>query len=277
MFNPQTLYCLTLILMLLLPGIGNSETPGKLLPSEATTLMVAQAMHNPDASRKDVYEHYLPRVITDDLDLDEQFYLGEVYYFALMPEEARDAYYPLLNDGSMRARVAWQRIIQIRFRAFQMYDRAARDMANFRKAFRADPADRIYLSNQVLNFGNYYAGQGLHEKVVDVVEAELSALDYDGAYASFIHPATFIASYDALGKKQQALAHLRAAHDGLSKTLKARQQEVPENDHIYPLPDERYYFFFTPLNEKLGWKQQNDKFQSLIEDLASAIDRIEET
>ena len=141
MLNTQTLQLLTLILVLLLPGIGDAETPGKLLPSEATTLMVMQAMNNPDASRKDVYEHYLPRVITEGLDSDELFYLGEVYFFALMPEEARDAYYPLLNDNSMRARVAWQRVLQIRFRAFQMYDRAARDMVNFRKTFPADPAD----------------------------------------------------------------------------------------------------------------------------------------
>ena len=275
MLNSRTLQLSTLILVLLLPGVGEAETPGKLLPSEATTLMVTQAMNNPDASRKDVYEHYLPRVITEGLDSDELFYLGEVYFFALMPEEARDAYYPLLNDNSMRARVAWQRILQIRFRAFQMYDRVARDMVNFRKNFPADPADRTYLSRQVLNFGNYYREQGLHQKVVDVVEDELAALNYDGAYASFIHPATFIESYAAVGKTEQALAHLKGAHEGLSRTLQARQRQAPEKDHNYPLPDDRYYFFFTPVNEKLGWRQQNDKFQSLIDELASAIARME--
>ncbi len=275
MRNSHLLQPLTIFLLVSLPIVGKSEIPGKLLPSEATILMVTEAMNNPDASRKEVYEDYLPRVITSDLDDDQQFYLGEVYFFALMPEEARDAYYPLLNDGSMRARVAWQRIMQIRFRAFQMYERAARDMVNFRQAFPADPADRDYLSRQVLNFGNYYAEQGRHEKVVNVVEEELAALNYDGAYASFIHPATFIESFIAAGKKQQALTQLRAARDGLSRTLNDRQLDKPEQDHIYPLPDERYYFFFTPLNEKLGWQQQNDKFRHLIEDLDSEIERIE--
>ncbi|MCG8462595.1 MAG: hypothetical protein MI919_40440, partial [Holophagales bacterium] len=85
----------------------------------------------------------------------------------------------------------------------------------------------------------------------------------------------FIEAYAAVGKTEQALAHLKGAYEGLSRTLEARQRQAPDKDHNYPLPDDRYYFFFTPVNEKLGWRQQNDKFQSLIDELASAITRME--
>jgi hypothetical protein len=269
--------CLTVLALLWLPQIAKSESPGKLLPSEAITLMVTDAMNNPTFSREDVYQAYLPRVITDDLNEEEQFYLGEVYFFALMPEEARDAYYPLRQGESLVARVAWQRLLQIRVRAFEMHERAATDMVNFRKTFAADPADREYLSRQVLNFGNYYARQGEHEKVVGVVEAELAALNYGGAYASFIHPATFIESYIATGRMQQAIKHLQSAHDGLTETLKVRVSSPPDDDYNYPLPADRYSFFFTPVNEKLGWQQQNDKFLQLIDNIGASLKMIEST
>ena len=156
-----------------------------------------------------------------------------------------------------------------------MYERAARDMVDFRKNFPADPADREYLSRAVQNFGNYYAGQGKHEQVVEVVEAELAALNHEGAYSSLLHPATFIDSYVATGKKDQALQHLEAAREGLSNTLANRLGDEPENDYVYPLPADRYFFFFTPLNERLGWGQQNDKFRQLIAELDAEVRRIE--
>ena len=265
----------TLAILILLPVFSLAADPGRLLPSETFTLMLNQAMNNPSLSRRDVYEQYMPRLITVDLDQLEQYYLGEVYFFALMPEESRDAFYALRHGDSMLARVAWQRIIQIRFRAFQMYERAARDLVYFRETFPADPRDREYLSRQVLNFGTYYAEQGAHDQVVELVEAELTALDFDGAYNSLLHPATFIASYIAVGKKDLALSHMQAARDGLTSTLTERLRNRPEEDYNYPLPADRYAFFLTPVNEKLGFSQHNDKFRALIAALDAAIAELE--
>jgi hypothetical protein len=266
---------LLLISLLTLPQSGIANSPGQLLPSEAFKLMMMEAMNRPESSRKDIYEAILPRVMTESLGEEDQFYLGEVYFFALMPEEARDAYYPLLDGTDMTARVAWQRLLQIRFRAFQMYERAAMDMVNFRKRFPAEPADREYLSRQVQNFGSHYADQGSHVKVVEVVEQELAALNFEGAYTSFVHPATFIDSYVAIGKKGKALEHLKSARMGLAKTLADRKLVEPREDYVYPLPADRYFFLYTPLIERLGWKQTNDKFEALIERLAGEIERIE--
>jgi len=267
---------LTLIFSLFLPNIGLAEQPGKLMPSEAIVLMLSQAMNKPslERNRKSVWKTLLPRVITKDLSLDERMSLGEVYFFSFMPEEARDAYYPLLEGESLRARVAWQRVMQIRFRAFGMHERVSIDMRNFRKSFPVIPRDREYLSRQVTNFANLYASENKHEKVVSEIEAELAVMNYQGAYSSFMLPATYIKSYVATGKKQEALNHLVLARDGLSKTLDSRKKQKPENDWVYPLPADIYYFFYTPLNEKLGWQQKNDKFEILIDKLNAAIHSI---
>ena len=256
-------------------AVAEDDAPGALLPSEALVLILWEAMHRPEASREQVFEPVLPRVIVDDLDDDELFFLGEVYFFALMPEEARDAYYPLRDGTSLRARVAWQRLLQIRFRAFEMYDRVAREMVRFRERFPPDPADRTYLYHHVLNFGRMHAGAGEHDKTVAAVEAELAALDYSGAYDSLMLPSTFIESYRAQGKLDQALRHLRRARDGLAQTLEARLADPPEEDQYYLLPARRYAFFFSPVTEKLGWEQHNDKFRELIRRLEEAIASIE--
>lgn len=245
------------------------------MPSEALTLILWDAMHRPEASRSEVFEPILPRVVVDDLDKQELFFLGEIYFFALMPEEARDAYYLLRNGQSMRARVAWQRLLQIRFRAFGMHERVAREMIRFREMFPPDPADRTYLSTQVLNFGRLYAGEAEHDKVVEAVEAELEALDYGGAYMSWLLPSVFIDSYAAEGKRQQALDHLRRARAGLTARLEKRLENPPENDQHYLLPARNYAFFFTPVTEKLGWEQENDKFRELVGRLDAAIVSIE--
>ncbi len=263
------------IMTLSFSAISTAQEPGKLLPSEAMVLMVNEAMNNPELSRKDVFHDMLPRVITGNLDNHEQFYLGEVYFFALMPEEARDAYWPQRLGNSMRARIAWKRLMQIRFRAFGLYDAVAEDVVNFRKTFGADPADREYLARQTRNLGNYYRDLGQHEKVVEAVEAELAVLDYKGAYSSFLLPATYVDSYTEVGKRSVALAHLRSAKDGLTKTLNYRESAQPADDYTYPLPSDNYAFLFTPLNSNLGWEQYNDKLRQLIEKIDTAVAEIQ--
>jgi len=267
--------CMTVAPFVSLPAISADAAERPLLPSEALTLILWDAMHRPEASRSDVFEPILPRVLVDDLDDEELFFLGEIYFFALMPEESRDAFYPLRNGRSMRARVAWQRLLQIRFRAFGMHDRVAREMIRFRETFPPDPADRSYLSTQVLNFGRLYANEGEHDKVVKTVEAELRALDYSGAYLSWMLPSVFIDSYVAAGRREQALEHLRRARAGLTATLEARHGNPPATDQHYLLPARNYAFFFTPVTEKLGWEQHNDKFRELIGRLDDAIASIE--
>lgn len=264
-----------LVVMVLTPVSVSANEPGNLLPSEAIVLMLNKAMKNPELTRQDVFEDLLPRVITEGLDERETFLLGEVYFFSLDAGSARDAFWQVRSGNSMIARVAWKRIIQIRFRAFQMFEQAASDMERFRERFPAVPEDRGYLGGQVRNFGMLYRDSGEHEKVVQVVEAELAALNNDGAYDSFIYPAFFIDSYTSVGKRGVALSHLKKARDGLSETLRTRERNPPEEDYAYPLPSDNYAFLYSPATDRLGWSQENRAFRKLIAALSESIASIE--
>ncbi len=242
--------------------------PGNLLPSEAMVLMLNAVENRSDATTRTemqtVTARYLPRVVTDNLMRFELFKLGDIYMFALMPEEARDVFLPFLDGDDLYSRAAWQRIIQIRFRAFDMYEQVLKDMESFRKRFPPVPVDREYLFSQVRNIGGMYTKQERHEDVVEAITTELDALDYTGAYKSFELPGAFMSSYVAIGKKKLAMEQLKNAIAGLGKTLAQRCANPPDEDYNYPLPSERFHYFYPPAVQSIGWKQQNDQLQALI-------------
>ncbi len=246
----------------------------KLLPSETHTLMVNAVDVQPDLKRIDATKPYVSRVMTTKLSREEQFYLGEIYFWNFMPKEGYEVYKAFLNGEDDFARAAWQRAMQIDFRAFDKHKKVEADLNNFRKKFKPIPDDRLYMFGQVYNVANKYAEEGNHEKVLQLIDEELNSLNYEGAYSSFQLPAYFAKSYNELGKLDKALQLMQSAKDGLEKTLKEREQKIPETDPDYPTHSSRVIYMATIITDKMSYAEMNNKFEELITKLTGYMEKI---
>lgn len=258
---------LTVVLIALILHSPLWAQDSRLKPSEALTIMLHEMGMNPGIERSQVYDKYLPLVTTGDLNQHEQFLLGDVYFLSFKPEEARDAYYPFLEQDDLYGRVAWQRILQIRFAAFEMVDRVEKEVKTFRERFKPIPEDRLYMYWQVRNLGNHYREQNDHAKVVELIEDELTALDYSGPYSSFALPALFFSSYAAINKHDRAWAHLAKARAGLVNTLHNMEENTVSIEPEYPLPGAGSNFLYHPVIEKSAPGLQQQHFRKLIQQL----------
>lgn len=264
---------LIMILIILSTTVqAQEQKPGMLLPSEALILMYNAVDQNPDVSRIDNTLPYLERVITTNLSSDEQFYLGEVYFWDFKPKEAEEAYKPFLTEDSKRGRSAWQRTMQIKFRAYDLHEEVETDLKKYRRKFKPIPADRYGLFGQVYNVASLYQGKNEHEKVIQLIEEELSTLNHEGAYRSFQLPAYFIESYKAVGKNEEAIQLLQSAKSRLEQTLADRMKSIPEDDHFFVEHGSVVTGMDNTFTEEIGYQQMNKKFEDLIESLAKAIE-----
>ena len=254
---------------------AQSDENTKLLPSEALTLMYAAVDANPDGKRIDATKRYQSRVITIGLSDEEQFYLGETYFWNFMPIEAKAAYTPFLTRDDKFGRVAWQRVMQINFAGFKMYDEVEEQLTLFYKRFKVEPDDRSFMVEAVMNLGRKYQGEGNHEKVLQLIDNEYSHLNFEGPYISYILPAIFIESYKALQKTDKAISMLEKAKDGLQETLDNREKEIPEKDNRYA-QNYKIEEMLTAVTEKLGYAQRNEKFERLIESIDNHIKKLKE-
>lgn len=262
----------TILIFLTITVHAQEQKPGMLLPSEALVLMYNAVDQNPDVSRIDNTLPYLERVITTNLSPDEQFYLGEVYFWDFKPREAEEAYKPFLDEEGKRGRSAWQRTMQIKFRAYDLHAEVEEDIKKYRDRFKPMPEDRYGLFGQVYNVASLYQGKNDHEKVLYLVTEELNTLNYEGAYTSFQLPAYFIESYKALGKHEEAIELLRSAKAGLEATLEKRMKNIPEDDHFYVQHGKIVTDMDNAFTEKIGYQQMNKKFEDLIKSLSKAIE-----
>lgn len=244
-----------------------------LLPSEALVLMYNAVDHNPDVSRIDNTLPYLERVITTNLSSDEQFYLGEVYFWDFKPKEAEEAYKPFLTENGKRGRSAWQRTMQIKFRAYDLHSEVESDLKKYRKKFKPMPEDRYGLFGQVYNVASLYQGKNEHEKVLQLISDELNTLNHEGAYRSFQLPAYFIESYKAVKKNEEAIQLLQSAKVGLEKTLANRMKSIPEDDYFFVEHGNVVTSMDNAFTENVGYQQMNEKFEALIESLELAIEK----
>ncbi len=266
---------LFLTFMLILSGeLRAQDNQNKLLPSEALTLMIHAAAMNPELKRIDATKPYLSRVITTDLSREEQYILGDIYFWNFMPDESFEMFSKFLDDNNDLARASWQRVLQIRFRAYNEHDKVEGLIKEFREKFKPDPRDRFYVFGQTLNLGRKYAEEVNHERVLSLINEELETLNYEGAYRSFELPGFFFESYEVLGKKKEALTLLKEAKKGLELTLSERKKNLPEKDLDYlPLYATRASGMENIVTDKLSYGQMNGKFEELIDNLSNYIEK----
>ena len=263
----------TIILLVLgtLNSQSKSNFKGKLLPSEGLALTYDAMNSNMDGKRMEVIGHILPRVVKENLSGDELFYLGDLYFWNFKPKESEDAFKPFLKEKGLRARSAWQRSLQIKFRAYDKHDEVEKLIREYRKQFPAIPEDRYGMFGQVWNVASRYEKLGDYKKVLQLISEELKSLNYSGAYRSFNLPAYFNKSYRELGKVDEAIKLLEIAMNNLSKTLKNRKNNIPKNDPLYVVHSNRVERMLTPYQSKKSYTQINQKFEELINALNESI------
>lgn len=257
---------ITALTLLSLSAYGKQD--GKLLPSEALVLMYNEVDLHPEKERIQNTKPFQTRVITEGLSGDELFYLGETYFWNFMPKEAAEAYANFLEENSPRGRAAWQRYLQIQFRAFEKHDLVEQKIKEYQAKYKPIPEDRAGMIGQVWNIAERYRKMGNHEKVVELVNAEIATLDYNGAYSSFQLPGIFFMSYKEAGRIDEAIKMISEAKAGLNKTLEARKSKTPEKDFAYVVHSAPVRGMDTVMTEKLSYQQMTEKFEGLINSLS---------
>lgn len=261
-------YSIFIAALTLLSLSAHGQQDSKLLPSEALVLMYNAVDLHPEKQRIQNTKPFQARVITEGLSGDELFYLGETYFWNFMPKEAAEAYANFLEEDSPRGRASRQRYLQVQFRAFEKHDLVEQKITEYRAKFKPTPEDRSGMIGQVWNIAERYRKMGNHEKVVELVNAEIASLDYNGAYSSFQLPGIFFMSYKESGRMDDAIKMISETIAGLKKTVEARKSKTPEKDFAYVVHSAPVRGMDTVMTEKLSYQQMTEKFEALIESLS---------
>ncbi len=252
---------------------AQAKSQQMLMPSEALYLTYKAIDNNPTGDRIKNIGHLMPRLITENLKVDELFFLGEMYFWNFKPNEAAAAYKHFLSENGSRGRAAWQRYLQIKFRAYDEHKEVEKLISDYRLKYKAIPEDRYGMFGQVYNQANLYQKKGNYKKVVEMIKDELNSLNYSGAYRSFILPAYFNKSFRELKKTSEAIELLENAIKGLKATLKKRNSKKPGKDIRYAVHTNPVERMHTVMTARLGYAQMTEKFEDLIKQLEDSVQK----
>lgn len=236
----------------------------KLNPKELFVLMVDAVEKNPTAKRIDITKPFLKRIDSSNLSREDQFYLGEIYFWNFMPKPA-NAMYKLVSEGNDDlARSAMKRELIIQTRAFKNIEKAEKLLNSYRLKFPPKEQDYNYLYGRVYEVADSYAKKGNHKKSIDLVEEELKALDYKSPYNSYKLLIHFFTSYKELGKEKVAIQQLENIITELKKELTQRIDKKPQKDEDFVVHIPKITNMLTLVDKKLNYSQITEKFKDLI-------------
>jgi len=247
------------------------EQKARLLPSEAIALIYYRTDMNPNASRDVNTKPVQPLVITENLEGDELFFLGETYFWNLMPNESYAAFEQLKDQNTLAARASWQRMFVININGFQDYKGTESMLDDYRKKFKPMAKDRAGAFFAVASLAYYYSKQGQPEKAVNVINDEIASLDFEGPYSSYGALEQFKKVFTDSGKEEAWRKMTLEVQQGLKAKLKERKQNIPEKDTRYARHSPPVEGMLTVMTEKLGYEQTNEKYQALIDLLEKAL------
>ena len=253
-----------------------SAQNGNLLPSEVLALMYLEVNENPGKERIENTRRFGERVRTENLDLKEQYLLGEVYFWNFQPKESKEAFSKVLDSNSVYANAARQRIWIIDINALGLFDEVENDLKDYMENVSADPSDRFGSSFGISLLARKYLKDGDHQKLVNLIDKELDRLDFTGAYTSFLLPVRYANSYLEVGKQKELNKKLKKIRDGLSKTLLSRKDAIPEKDFKHTEYCSTVNNMLTAATEKLGYAQMNEKYEGLIDRIDQYLNDVED-
>ena len=265
-----------LILLLLLSTTIQAtaqENKPRLLPSEAIALMYYRTDMNPEQSRDVNTKPIQPLVITEGLEGDELFYLGETYFWNLMPKESYAAFEKIKDQNSLAGRAAWQRMFIININGFQKIKETEVLLGEYRKKFKPISADRNGAFYAVASLAYIYTQEGEFDKAVKVISDEINSLTFEGPYSSYSALSRFKKAFLESDNEKEWRELTQNALNGLKAKLKQRINETPEKDIRYAEHSDPVSGMLTVMTEKLGYAQTNEKYQELIDELTEALNQ----
>lgn len=231
------------VLLLGVMCAANAQEESKLKPTEVLYYSLKAMAENPGANRLETVSEFYKRLDETELDDVEEFARAEVAFVNLLPGEAQYYYEPYMSESGMRARIAWQKVMQIQFRGYRRPDITEEMIADYHKKFAPDPADIWDTSFQIANFANTYLSEGEHEKVVDIVLKEVARMPRNAPYRAFALPVQFIGSFAAIGRLDEAMALIRDIRREMQQQLLTITSGQPNGAVVYapvPLKTGRY-------------------------------------
>ncbi len=213
-------------------SFGQSQS--KLQPTEVVYYSLKAMAENPAARRLPTIKQYFDRLETENLDEDQNFALGEVYFLNFKPGESLTQYEMFMDGADLRARIAWQKAMQIEFSAYDRHEKVEGMVEEYWLKFPPMPQDIWHADWQIKNLANKYLKEGNHQKVVDIVTREVNRLPTNAPYRSLRLPAVFMNSFVAVGQEDAARTMLRqsviAMRQGLANHLSVQKTSI----NIFP-------------------------------------------
>ncbi len=210
--------------------LGQGEPAAKLQPTEVVYYSLKAMAENPAARRIPTIKQYFDRLNVDELDEIQNFALGEVYFLNFKPAESLAQYEMFMDGGGLQARIAWQKAMQIHFNAYDRYEKIEGMVEDYWRKFPPITEDIWHTDWQIKNLATKYKKDGDHQKVVDIITKEVNRLPTNAPYRSLRLPATFLNSFIAAGKEDEARAMLRksvvAMRQGLADLIAAQDKNI---------------------------------------------------
>ncbi len=203
------------------PASNNSIT---LHPTEAANLVWQELYSQPDISQqKEIVEKYFSRVPEQDEETRDRLImlaLGEEAFLTFDPKKALQYYDPLRNGDDLIAQHAWDRAMQIQFRAFENTKLVSGMIIEYRKRFRASELNTRWLFQQTGNFMELHFAKGESDKAIDYLLAELESLPSNAPYYSYGLVVQYAKEIEASGRANE----VRSVVEGKVIALKKTQQ-----------------------------------------------------
>lgn len=222
---------------------SQNNNTAKLQPTEVVYYSLKAMAENPTAPRLPTIKQYFDRLNTENLNEKQEYALGEVYFLNLKPRESLAQYEKFMGDDDMRARIAWQKVMQINFAARDLHEKVEGMIEDYWQKFTPVPQDIWHVDKQIKNLATKYAREGNHQKVVDIITREVNRLPTNAPYKSLSLPAAFLSSFVAVGKEKEAKDMLRKSvvtmRQGLADLVSEQKadicifQRTPPNSNTY--------------------------------------------
>ena len=211
-----------------------AQETDKLKPTEVLYLSLKAMAENPGAGRLETVSRFFERIDESELDDNEEFARGEVAFVQLRPGEVLYQLEPFMEGDDLRARIAWQKAMQVHFRAYQRHDQVIEMIEQYWEKFDPDPVDIWHTDWQIWNFATKYRNEGRHDKVVEIILKEISRLPRNAPYRSFRLPVAFIGSFAIEGRTDEAVKLIREIRTEMDKQLLEIRQQNPDGVRIFP-------------------------------------------
>jgi hypothetical protein len=207
--------------------------PDSVLPSSALHALHAEMATAGAAKQMEIADRVLKGVQKGKLDSGERLALAELYFTVGDPGSADPAFAEFITGSDVRARVAVQRHFRMKMVAYDAYAGMEDSIAAARRRLPPIADDPWHFQPAVATLATHLASKGDHAGVVRIIQAELAALPSGQAYFSHMLPGMFLGSFQAVGLRDSALAHMRRVRDDIvaGGNVSARGEQPPAIAH----------------------------------------------